>query len=130
VYVRRLFILKDQEKGIFENAISGKHEGDQLLITSYEDSKKNIWIGSYSGLSRFDLDTKKFTLLYMANDTTEVSDRVNCILEDHKGRIWITSHAGLHQMISPTKFVSYTIEDGLPVNVVQGILEDNRELSG
>jgi ligand-binding sensor domain-containing protein/signal transduction histidine kinase len=121
-----LFILKDQEKGIFENAISGKHEGDQLLITSYEDSKKNIWIGSYSGLSRFDLATKQFTQLYMTNDTTEVSDRVNCILEDHKGRIWITSHAGLHQMISPTKFVSYTIEDGLPVNVVQGIIEDNR----
>ena len=27
-------------------------------------------------------------------------------------------------MVSPTKFITYTTQDGLPVNIVQGILED------
>lgn len=120
-----LYIFKDIEKGEFENVVQLEHEGDQLLRTGFEDSKGNIWLGSYSGLSRFDLKTKKYERYFVTNDTAEVSDRINSIFEDSKGRLWIGSYAGLHQKISDTNFFTYTTQDGLPVNIIQSILEDN-----
>ncbi|HEY5917260.1 MAG TPA: two-component regulator propeller domain-containing protein, partial [Chryseolinea sp.] len=121
-----VYILKDIQNGVFENVVEIKHEGDQLLRTGFEDSKGNIWLGSYSGLSRFDLKSKTFKRFFVTNDTAEVSDRINCIFEDSKGRLWIGSFAGLHQMVSDSKFVTYTTQHGLPVNIIQSILEDNK----
>ena len=68
---------------------------------------------------------KTFQRFSVTNDTTEVSDRINCIFEDSKGRLWI-SFAGLHQKVSDSKFVTYTTQHGLPVNIIQYILEDNK----
>ncbi len=121
-----LFILKDQEKGIFENITNGRHTFDQLLNTAYEDRKKNIWIGSYSGLSLFNIKAKTYTEIMLSNNNSEIEDRVNSILEDHKGRLWIASHDGLYQKISLTKSIHYTTKEGLPTNVILGILEDTR----
>lgn len=121
-----IYILKDIQKGEFENVVRIKHEGDQLLRTGFEDSKGNIWVGSYSGLSRFDLKKKSFERFFVTNDTAEVSDRINSIFEDSKGRLWIGSFAGLHQKVSDTNFITYTTQDGLPVNIIQSILEDNK----
>ena len=119
-----LYILKDEKKGVFENISVMRHEGDQLLLDACIDSKKNIWLGSYNGLNLLDREEKTYRQLFFAKDTTGVSDRVSCMLEDKKGRLWVGSFAGLHQMISPNEFASYTVKDGLPVNIVQGILED------
>jgi ligand-binding sensor domain-containing protein/signal transduction histidine kinase len=120
-----LNIMKDPGKDFFENWVDGEHEGDQLLLAVYEDHQKNIWIGSYNGLSLFDLKTKKFKHVYLSHDTTDVSDRVNCIMEDHQKRLWVGSYAGLHQVAGSNHVVTYSVHDGLPVNIVQGILEDN-----
>ncbi len=121
-----LYILKDESHGVFENVVELRHEGDQLLLTVLEDRNKNIWIGSYSGLSKFSMKGKTYKRLYVTNDTTDVSDRINCILEDRRGRLWIGSYAGLHQMVDEGHFITYTTRDGLPVNIVQGILEDRQ----
>ncbi len=121
-----LFILKDEEKGIFENITNGRHAGDQLLTTGFEDSKKNIWIGSYNGLSQFDIKTKTYKEFQFSKNNNEVSQRINDIMEDSKGTLWIASHAGLHKMISPTEFINYTTKDGLPMNVIKNVLEDER----
>lgn len=121
-----LHILKDQRAGIFENVNDYPHEGDQLLLTLLEDSRKNIWIGSYSGLGLLDPDRYSIKRFHMTRDTTDANDRVNCIFEDSRHRLWIGSFAGLHQMIDENTFITYTTRDGLPVNLVQGILEDSR----
>ncbi len=119
-----LNILKDEQAGIFENPFKYPSEGDQIQFTLLEDSKHNIWVGARSGLSLYSLENKTTKRIDILGDTTRVSDQINCIYEDHKATLWIGSSGGLHQMISPTKFITYTTKDGLPVNFVQGILED------
>jgi ligand-binding sensor domain-containing protein/signal transduction histidine kinase len=120
-----LQILKDEKTGTFEGGFPYSHEGDQLLLTMLEDSKKNIWVGAFSGLSLYDLKKKTIERIPLTADTTEVNDRVNAIFEDSKKRLWIGSDAGLHQKID-NQIVTYTIKDGLPVNVVIGISEDSK----
>jgi ligand-binding sensor domain-containing protein/signal transduction histidine kinase len=121
-----LNILKDQQKGIFENPFSYPHEGDQFHFTLLEDKEHNIWVGARSGLSIYSLDTKQIKPVNISDDTTKTSEQINCIFEDHKGTLWIGSSGGLHQQVTPGKFVSYTVNDGLPVDFVQGILEDRK----
>jgi len=121
-----LNILKDEQAGIFENPFSYPHEGDQFHFTLLEDKKHNIWVGARSGLSIYSLETKQFKQVNIWDDTTKASEQINCIFEDHSGTFWIGSTGGLHQMVSPGKFISYSINDGLPVNFVQGILEDDK----
>lgn len=121
-----LNILKDEKAGIFENMFKYPHEGDQTHITLFEDSKHNLWVGAYSGLSLYSLENKSTKRIHIRKDTTKVSDHVNCIFEDHNGILWIGSDGGFHQMVAPTKFITYTTQDGLPVNVVHGILEDSK----
>ncbi len=121
-----LNILKDEQAGIFENPFSYPHEGDQFHFTLLEDRKHNLWVGARSGLSVYSLETKQVKQVNIWDDTTKTSDQINCIFEDYNGTLWIGSSGGLHQMVSPTKFISYTIKDGLPVDFVQGILEDSK----
>jgi signal transduction histidine kinase len=119
-----LYILKDEQKGIFENPFYYPHEGDQFHFTLLEDKSHNLWVGARSGLSIYSLETKQIQRVNIWDDTTRTSEQINCIFEDHNGTLWIGSSGGLHQMVNPTKFISYTVSDGLPVNFVQGILED------
>jgi signal transduction histidine kinase len=121
-----LYILKDEQKGIFENPFFYPHEGDQFHFTLVEDKDHNLWVGARSGLSIYSLETKQIKPVSIWDDTTRTSEQINCIFEDHNHTLWIGSSGGLHHMVSPGKFVSYTVDDGLPVNFVQGILEDGK----
>jgi ligand-binding sensor domain-containing protein/anti-sigma regulatory factor (Ser/Thr protein kinase) len=121
-----LNILKDEKAGIFENPFSYPHEGDQFHFTLLEDNSHNIWVGARSGLSIYSMETKKVIPINIWEDTTKTTDQVNCIFIDHNETIWIGSSGGLHQMVNPKKFISYTTNDGLPVDFVQGILEDEK----
>jgi len=121
-----LNILKNDDTGISENPFKYPNEGDQIQFTLLEDSKHNVWVGARSGLSLYSIENKTVKRIDILGDTTKVSDQVNCIFEDHKGTLWIGSSGGLHQMVSSTKFITYTTRDGLPVNFVQGILEDGK----
>jgi ligand-binding sensor domain-containing protein/signal transduction histidine kinase len=119
-----LYILKDEQKGIFENPFHYPHEGDQFHFTLLEDRAHNMWVAARSGLSIYSLQTKKVEQVNIWDDTTRTSEQINCIFEDHNGTLWIGSSGGLHQMVNRKKFISYTVRDGLPVDFVQGILED------
>ena len=121
-----LYILKDQKSGIFENAVDYSIEGNQLVLTAFEDSKNYLWVGSYTGLSLFDQETKKFEKYFLRGDSSMSDDRVNCIFEDSQSRLWVGSATGLYRMVDKNKFISYHEKDGLPVNYIQGILEDKR----
>jgi ligand-binding sensor domain-containing protein/serine phosphatase RsbU (regulator of sigma subunit) len=98
------------------------------VTTVFEDSKKNIWIGTTNGLNRFDIKTKSF-VLYAHNpeDSTSISaNDVKNIIEDSKGRIWIGTREGLNLILKDGIFKSYTKADGLPNNTINGIVEDQK----
>ena len=119
-----LNILKDEQAGIFENPFSYPHEGDQFHFALHEDKDHNIWVGARSGLSIYSLETKQIKPVNIWADSTKPNEQINCIFEDHNQTLWVGSSGGLHHMITPRKFITYTMNDGLPVDFVQGILED------
>ncbi len=121
------------------------------VYTVYEDSKGWFWIGTAGGLDRLILskgkgvDRKILNIKHYkpdANDTTSLSNNdVISILEDKSGVLWVGTEGGLNKL-QPTGthgnssyqgsknkgthgFTHYTEKDGLPDNVIGGILEDN-----
>ena len=96
--------------------------GDNRIICTYEDSKKNIWIGSNNGgISHFDPATRKF-VSYENRSTGPVC--VTSIVEDKKtGNFWLGDYSfGLLLMNPQGKLLkTYNISNGLPCNSVTGI---------
>jgi ligand-binding sensor domain-containing protein/serine phosphatase RsbU (regulator of sigma subunit) len=101
---------------------------DNIIISIYEDPKKNIWVGTTKGLNLFDFKTQKFTrFFHLKNDKQSLSnDYIACMLEDSRGRFWVGTFEGLNQWLGGNKFKRYTVNEGLPNNSIQGILEDKQ----
>ncbi len=95
----------------------------------YEDHTGTLWIGTRGGgLNAFDRQTEQFTR-YQHNpaDPSSLShDSIWTIYEDHTGTLWIgTQGGGLNKFNRQTgRFLHYRQKDGLPSDVVLGILED------
>jgi len=95
----------------------------------YQDSRKKIWVGTVKhGLNRFDPESGKFTrFLHHVDEPNSVSiNRIKSIYEDRSGVLWIgTNGGGLNRFDPKTEsFTSFTEKDGLPNDVIYGILED------
>ncbi|MCL7762503.1 ATP-binding protein [Polaribacter sp. Z014] len=109
-----------------------------LIRNILEDKKGNIWFGTGDGLcvlskTEKTKDKPKFTI-YKSNADDINSISHNYILElfeSEKGDLWIgTFGGGFNKYVPATdstkvKFISYKTENGLPNNVVKGILEDD-----
>lgn len=95
-----------------------------------EDSKGNIWVGTYrNGLYYLDANTK--LLRHFKNEPENKSslsnNRINCIFEDSNKTIWIATEGGLCKLNEDKKdFKRYTIKDGFPSDVLYSILEDKK----
>ncbi len=107
---------------------SMRGNGIRALI---EDRDGILWIGTHGGgLYRFDPETAAFKRFFNRKDdpATLTIDYIGCLHEDHEGNLWIgTLGGGLNMMDRKTgKFSSYRNTEGLPNDVVYGILEDER----
>lgn len=101
-----------------------------FFTTILEDKEGKIWAGTYrNGLYYIDPSTKK--VIHFKNNPNDkhslTHNRINYLLEDHNGDTWIATEGGLCKL-SPDKkkFKRFTIENGLPGNVIYAMLEDNR----
>ncbi|MCK5222221.1 MAG: PAS domain S-box protein, partial [Candidatus Aminicenantes bacterium] len=109
-----------------ENTLSNNY-----IITIYQDSSGIVWIGTLRGLNRFDKKTGEFTRFFFDPDE-ENSLSNNTILTITEsildpGVLWIgTDDGGLNRFdVKKGIFNRYLEKDGLPGNVVNGILEDD-----
>lgn len=105
---------------------------DAVSINSlFEDSEKNLWIGTWlNGLFRYDQNSKKlYHYLPDKKFNSISSNKITSIIEDSKGFVWIGTHSGgLNKFDKQTgKFIHFTTLNGLPNDVVFGILEDDKE---
>ncbi|MDD2196977.1 MAG: two-component regulator propeller domain-containing protein [Bacteroidales bacterium] len=103
---------------------------DRLTIL-FEDSKDNFWIGtSNEGLNLFDREKEEVVKVYREDDldsTSIISSRVLSFYEDSKERLWVGTDEGLSLFNYDTEtFTNFTSQDGLPNDVIYGILEDGQ----
>lgn len=123
--------LFDKKKKVFTDELPGlNHEEiyQDVVGYVYQDSKGVLWYATKFGLHKYDY--KKGVLKVYRNDPKDSSsisyNSIKCIYEDEHHNLWIgTEGGGINKMnINEETFVSYTTADGLPNNVIYGILED------
>lgn len=97
--------------------------------TIYQDSNGQLWIGTVYGLNRFNHETNNFSRYFY--NTTKNSLSNNNILCTHEGAgnlLYIgTLSGGLNVLdMNESKFIHYTMDNGLLSNIIYGILEDEQ----
>lgn len=101
---------------------------DDRIQTIIQDRAGNLWIGANSGLNRFNPQTQTFTRYRQdpANPNSPGNNFVLSLYEDKTGLLWIGTNGGGFDRFDPATqtFTHYTEKNGLPNNVVHGILED------
>jgi len=94
-----------------------------------EDREGPLWLGTYSGLVRFDPRTGTFTQYrHNPDDPHSLSDDfVWSLYEDAEGTLWVGTHGGLNRLDDREagRFTVYTVEDGLPNDGIAAILGDD-----
>ncbi len=111
---------------------------ENKVVSLYLDSKQKIlWIGTWGGgLSQLDLndplsaDPQRARLINYRHDPDDPStlseDSVWAIYQARDGTLWLGTQTGLNRFDAGSRtFRHFTEKDGLPNNVVLGILEDN-----
>ncbi len=102
--------------------------GYNHVTALFRDTRGVLWIGSYyGGIHRFDPISK--AIAHFKHEPgappSLLLNVVNVIEEDRRNNLWIgTSGAGLIKYITRSgRFEQYTTKDGLPNNVIYGILK-------
>ncbi len=104
----------------------------KAVFAIHEDNLTNIWVGTEkNGIFIFNLDGKLLQTFThdIKNFDSISSNKIKTIYKDKRGTIWIgTNGGGLNKYNEDTQTFSHvTTENGLPNNVVYGILEDANE---
>ena len=86
---------------------------DTRVNTLFVDSTNTLWVGTQSGLDRFDKTTKTFQRLTDGNGLG--GQVVSCIQEDASHHLWMSTNQGVLSFTpaSPS-FEQFTTIDGLP----------------
>jgi len=101
---------------------------DNRVFVIYEDSQRNMWIGTRNGLNKYNPEDASFSH-YFTDPADSLSISSNYIIsayEDEKKRLWFGTYGGGLNLFdrSNESFTNYTTNQGLPNNVIYGILED------
>ena len=116
------------KNGMFKSFNAGNKFLSDIIVIIKGDRKKNIWIGTTSGLISFNMGKIK---TYTAK-TGLLDDFITDIFEDSKGQIWIGTTSKGVSVLKDGNFKHITQRDGLSSNVISSICEDsnNRILIG
>jgi signal transduction histidine kinase/ligand-binding sensor domain-containing protein/CheY-like chemotaxis protein len=126
--------LINAEKGIFEIKLQLPLSANNKIVRTviYYDNQHIFWIGTSEGLIRFDEKTQQFqTFKNIPENPYSLSNNMIKSIcpdpADPESFLWIgTAGGGLNLFNKKDRIFSHiTEEDGLPNNVVYGILPDN-----
>ncbi len=124
----------DKKNGTFtsykNNPADPTSLNNNVVTDLYEEDKDGVlWVGTYGGgLNAFDRKTKKFSAYKTDPDNLKSisSNFIHSLHHDADGNLWIGTYGGgLNVMDKSTSvFTHYTEREGLPNNIVNGILTD------
>jgi two-component system, sensor histidine kinase ChiS len=125
--------LTDSQEGTFRHFRYSSSESSQDLVRPviFQDIQGIFWLGTVNGLVRFDPAERSFyTYRNDPTDSASLSNNhIKSILEDPvqpERYLWIGTSGGLNKFNYRTGlFEHYTVQDGLPNEVVYGILPDD-----
>jgi signal transduction histidine kinase/ligand-binding sensor domain-containing protein len=131
--------LMNRKTGKFYHFTTDEEDSTSIagncIWSVYEDKRNNLWIGTASGLSKRVGDGRdgpySFINYYPSNkDKHSISSEwIWCAYEDSDSNLWFGTNGGGLNMLNRDndQFISYTEDDGLPDNVIYGILEDDNK---
>ena len=92
-----------------------------------KDKNENMWIGTYSGLTKYDIKKKKFFPIGLNKQNGLSHNWIYSLQEDLNGNIWIGTANGLN-VYSPKSgiCIQYFQKDGLSDNVICNIQNDEK----
>ena len=119
----------------FELNFSGDKNEIPIIRSIYQSADGYFWFGWYEGLVKYNLTTKEKTIFKHSNELSNSisNNEVLAICEDPvqpKKYLWIGTHGGgLNRLdLEDNSISNFTVENGLPNNVVYGILSSGSEL--
>ncbi len=116
--VGTLYLLKSNtNRFVAYHAENNNNLASSTINCITEDSRGNIWLGSYHGGLNLYLPQQNKFLAFTIDDGL-AGNNVLGILEEKKGILWISTNGGLSRFDTENKaFRNYDINDGLPGNV-------------
>ena len=109
-----------------------KHNYDSLKVLAakrvYKSETHGLWVLTNEGLYLYDYALKNFTRHGNDQDSTDVfiTQSFNSISVDSEGTVWLGLWGGglCRYDVTSGQILTYTMDDGLPSNNIQGLLED------
>jgi len=119
----------------YELGFTVENNHTPVIRPIYETQDGSLWFGWYEGLVKYDLETKEI-IIYKhqpGNNKSISNNEVLTICEDPvqpKKYLWAgTQGGGLSRLnLEEGTFANFSVNDGLPNNVVYGILSSGNEL--
>ncbi len=125
----------DSHTGKFSSYLNNPSDpssiSSNVVMDVIMDADGSVWMATYGGgMCIFNPSTGKFTTYKNdpANPKSISSNFIHCLHKDSKGTMWIGTYGGGLDAFERTagNFISYTESAGLPNNIINGILEDEK----
>lgn len=123
---------KGQQVKKYDVPLPNSKDYPDFIQTGLDDSNGHIWLGTTQGLARFGKNDKSWAVYRNdpGNRESLSSNRIFCLIFDPvqpRKYLWIgTDGGGLNRMdLATGKCIVYRTKDGLPNDVIYGILPDD-----
>jgi ligand-binding sensor domain-containing protein len=95
---------------------------DENVTSTLNENNQFLWIGSQSGLLRFDGNQFEYYNVSAGNN----SNQIRCILHDRENNIWLGTHSGLYRY-RDNSFATFDKESGLGSAFIFQIFRDRHD---
>ena len=98
---------------IVEDGLSGN-----TVLCLFQDSRGFLWVGTYSGLNRYDGYKVKAYKFDDSKESTISNDMIRGICEDNEGNLWVGTNSGLNKFVRDTeRFTRFLNRDDDPSSI-------------
>ena len=120
VYIISLIFCIDVNAQPFVTRIYTANNGlpDSYTLGVYQDKQGYLWIGSYTGLSRF--DGQHFSTIEIKNKPVKTS--ANVVLQDDLNRLWVVYNKTVC-LLNKDTVLTFPISEGQSMNYVFGAVQ-------